>query len=94
MTLNGEPLLADPGFGMSVLRPIPLVDGAEDDYGGWHYRLREMPLGGGRGWALERWRDEHWELMHTHDELPVPRSTCDRATTTRAPTQPSTSATC
>ena len=25
----------------------------------------------GRGWALERWRDGDWELMHTHDELPV-----------------------
>ena len=56
---------------MSVLRPIPLTDGAEDDYGGWRYRLRSVPVGGGRGWALERWRDEHWELMHTHDELPV-----------------------
>jgi N-hydroxyarylamine O-acetyltransferase len=69
--LDGEELLADPGFGMSVLRPIPLVDGAQDGYGGWEYRLREVPVGRGRGWALERWRDEHWELMHTHDELPV-----------------------
>ena len=72
VTLDGERLLADPGFGMSVLRPIPLVDGAEDDYGGWRYRLREVPLGAGRGWTLQRWRRaEHWELMHTHDELPV-----------------------
>ena len=30
---------------MSVLRPIPLADGAEDDYGGWRYRLREVPVG-------------------------------------------------
>jgi N-hydroxyarylamine O-acetyltransferase len=71
VTVDGDRLLADPGFGMSVLRPIPLTDGAEDDYGGWRYRLRSVPVGGGRGWALERWRDEHWELMHTHDELPV-----------------------
>ena len=71
VTLDGERVLADPGFGMSVLRPIPLVDGAEDDYGGWRYQLREVPLGAGRGWTLQRWRDEHWELMHTHDELPV-----------------------
>ena len=69
--LDGEELLADPGFGMSVLRPIPLVDGAQDGYGGWDYRLREVPVGRGRGWAMERWRDERWELMHTHDELPV-----------------------
>ncbi len=71
VTLDGERVLADPGFGMSVLRPIPLVDGAEDDYGGWRYQLREVPLGAGRGWTLQRWRDGHWELMHTHDELPV-----------------------
>ena len=71
VTVGGERLLADPGFGMSVLRPIPLVDGAEDDHGGWRYRLSEVPLGTGRGWTLQRWRDEHWELMHTHDELPV-----------------------
>ena len=71
VTVDGDRLLADPGFGMSVLRPIPLADGAEDDFGGWRYRLRSVPVGSGRGWALERWRDEHWELMHTHDELPV-----------------------
>jgi N-hydroxyarylamine O-acetyltransferase len=71
VTVEGEPLLADPGFGMSVLRPIPLADGAEEDHGGWRYRLKEAPLGPGRAWTLERWRDGHWELMHTHDELPV-----------------------
>jgi N-hydroxyarylamine O-acetyltransferase len=71
VTLDGERLLADPGFGMSVLRPIPLVDGAENDHGGWRYRLRAVAVGAGRGWAMGRWRDDHWELMHTHDELPV-----------------------
>ena len=71
VTLDGQRLLADPGFGLSLLRPIPLVDGAEDDYGGWPYRLREIPLGSGRSWALERWREERWESMHTHDELPL-----------------------
>ncbi len=24
-----------------------------------------------RAWELSRWREERWELMHTHDELPV-----------------------
>ena len=71
VTLDGERLLADPGFGMSVLRPIRLEDGSEEDHGGWRYRLRSVPVGTGRGWALERWRDGGWELMHTHDELPV-----------------------
>ena len=71
VTVDGERVLADPGFGMSLLRPISLTDGAEDDYGGWRYRLRQVTLGAGWGWALERWRDEHWEAMHLHDELPV-----------------------
>ena len=71
VSVDGEELLADPGFGMSVLRPIPLVDGAQQDHGGWGYRLREVSLGAVRGWTLERWRDDDWEPMHTHDELPV-----------------------
>jgi N-hydroxyarylamine O-acetyltransferase len=71
VTIGGEQLLADPGFGMSVLRPIPLADGAEESHGGWRYHLRAVSVGAGQGWALERWRDEHWELMHVHDELPV-----------------------
>ena len=69
--LDGELLLADPGFGMSLLRTIPLADGATDDFGGWSYRLREVRAGEVRAWELSRWRDEQWELMHTHDELPV-----------------------
>lgn len=69
--VDGERLLADPGFGMSLLRPIPLVDGATDDHGGWSYRLAEVRAGGVPAWELSRWREERWELMHTHDELPV-----------------------
>ncbi len=69
--LDGERLLADPGFGMSLLRPLPLVDGATDDFRGWSYRLREVRAGDVRAWELSRWRDEQWELMHTHDELQV-----------------------
>jgi N-hydroxyarylamine O-acetyltransferase len=69
--VDGERVLTDPGFGLSLMRPIPLVDGAQDNYGSWRYRLRAVPVGSGRGWALERWRDERWEPMHTHDELLV-----------------------
>jgi N-hydroxyarylamine O-acetyltransferase len=69
--LDGEPLLADPGFGMSLLRTLPLTDGATDDFRGWSYRLREVRAGDVRAWELHRWREEQWELMHTHDELPV-----------------------
>ena len=71
VTVDGQRLLADPGFGMSLLRPIPLADGATDDYGGWTYRLQQVPEGTGRAWALYRLRDGRWDLMHTHDELPV-----------------------
>lgn len=67
----GQRLLADPGFGMSLLRPLPVADGATDDHLGWTYRLREVRAGEVRAWELSRWRDGRWELMHTHDELPV-----------------------
>lgn len=72
VALDGERLLADAGFGMSPLRPIPLADGAEDEYGGWRHRVRRVPTGAaGPVWELHRWRDSGWELMHTTDELPV-----------------------
>jgi arylamine N-acetyltransferase len=32
VVIEGRRMLCDPGFGMSLLRPIPMVDGAEDDY--------------------------------------------------------------
>jgi N-hydroxyarylamine O-acetyltransferase len=69
--VDGERLLADPGFGMSFLRPLVLAEGVTDDVAGWSYRLREVRAGQVRAWELSRWRDEHWELMHTHDELEV-----------------------
>ncbi len=72
VTLDGQQLLADPGFGLSILRPIPWEDGAEDDHGGWRYRLRRTYSPGvGPGWELQRWREGEWERMHTTDELPV-----------------------
>lgn len=67
--LDGERLLCDPGFGMSLLRPISMTDGAEDDYlPGWHYRLRRTDAG---DWALYREREDGWEVAHTTDELEV-----------------------
>ncbi len=72
VTLDGQRLLADPGFGLSILRPIPWEDGAEDDHGGWRYRLvRTYSPGVGPGWELQRWRKRTWERMHTTDELSV-----------------------
>ena len=48
--LDGERLLADPGFGMSLLRPLPLVDGATDDF------RRLVPTGCGRSGPVARVR--------------------------------------
>ena len=71
VTLDNQRLLCDPGFGVSTLRAIPLVDGAEDDYGGRTLRVREVAEGSGRAWELHRLGQDGWELAHTHDELPV-----------------------
>jgi len=72
VSLDGDRLLADPGFGMSVMRPIPLFDGAEDDHHGWQYQVRRADRSvAGTGWELHRLREQGWELMHTTDELPV-----------------------
>ncbi len=69
VVLEGRRVLCDPGFGMSLLRPIPMTDGAEDDYlPGWRYRLRRTDAG---DWALQRRREEGWEVAHTTDELEV-----------------------
>lgn len=70
--LDGQRLLADAGFGMSPLRPLPLEDGAVDEHGGWTHRVRRVDDGAaGPAWELHRLRDSGWELMHTTDELTV-----------------------
>ncbi|KNX38627.1 hypothetical protein VV01_18160 [Luteipulveratus halotolerans] len=72
VALDGRRYLCDPGFGMSLLRPIPLEDGAEDDQDGWRYRVRRSDTSAaGATWQLQRHRDDEWQLMHTTDELPV-----------------------
>jgi N-hydroxyarylamine O-acetyltransferase len=68
--LDGRRLLADPGFGMSVLQPIPLEDGHEEDQGGWRYRVQRA-TGDEVAWEMYRHRDGGWEFMHSSDELPV-----------------------
>ena len=39
VVIDGQRFLCDPGFGMSLLWPIPMEDGAEVDCRGWRYRL-------------------------------------------------------
>ena len=69
VVLEEQRYLCDPGFGMSLLRPISMTDGAEDDYPpGWRYRLRRTEEG---HWALHRLREQGWEVAHTTDELEV-----------------------
>jgi N-hydroxyarylamine O-acetyltransferase len=69
VTLDDERWLCDPGFGMSLLRPIRMADGTEDDYlPGWRYRMRHTDAG---EWELLRRRDQGWELTHTTDPLAV-----------------------
>ncbi len=65
--LDGEELLCDPGFGLSILRPHPLRDGAEDEHRGQRYRIDKVD----GGWTLSRWHQGGWELQHTTDDLPV-----------------------
>ncbi|MDF8266118.1 arylamine N-acetyltransferase family protein [Luteipulveratus flavus] len=72
VTIEGRRYLCDPGFGMSLLRPILLEHGAQDDRDGWAYRVQRIDEGGaGAAWRLERFRDEEWQRMHTTDEVPV-----------------------
>ncbi|MEV4539554.1 arylamine N-acetyltransferase [Asanoa sp. NPDC049518] len=72
VSVEGVRWLADPGFGHSLLRPIPLADGAYDDHGGWPFRLARVDSPDtGKAWQLQRFRGGEWEVMHTSDELPV-----------------------
>jgi arylamine N-acetyltransferase len=71
VTLEDQRWLCDPGFGMSLLRPMPLADGAEVDDQGWRYRLRRTGGEHAPAWEMYRLREAGWELMHSTDELPV-----------------------
>ncbi|HET7350123.1 MAG TPA: arylamine N-acetyltransferase [Marmoricola sp.] len=71
VTLEGQRWLCDPGFGMSLLRPMPMTHGAEVDDQGWRYRLRRVGDEHAPMWEMYRLREAGWELMHTTDELPV-----------------------
>jgi arylamine N-acetyltransferase len=69
VVLDGERLLCDPGFGISVMRPIQLEDGAEDEHPeGWRYQVRRTD---DNTWVLYRHRNDAWEVAHTTDELEV-----------------------
>lgn len=72
VTIEGRRYLCDPGFGMSIVRPIPLEDGVKVDQDGWAYRLRRVDTpASGATWEMWRLREAGWEIMHTTDEVPV-----------------------
>lgn len=69
--VDGERLLCDPGFGMSIVRPVPLIDGHEEEQAGEHFQVARVRDGDADTWQLRRRREEAWEVQHTTDELPV-----------------------
>ncbi|QGK70667.1 arylamine N-acetyltransferase [Allosaccharopolyspora coralli] len=71
VVLDDQRLLADPGFGMSIPRPIALTHGAQVDHRGRTYRMQRIRAEGGVSWELQRQRGSEWERMHTTDELAV-----------------------
>ena len=90
VVLDGERLLCDPGFGMSLLRPIPLTDGAEDDYLAG-LALPSPPTDDG-AWALvPPARRRLGGRAHHRRARGEARSTWSWATTSRAPTPARTS---
>lgn len=68
VTLYGRRWLWYPGFGLSLLRPLPMDDGAEEEQEGRSFRLVAGP---DDTWALHRRTSGDWELLHTADALPV-----------------------
>ncbi|CAM3454502.1 arylamine N-acetyltransferase family protein [Isoptericola cucumis] len=70
VVLDGQRLLCDPGFGMGLVRPVPLVDGhVAEQGGGWRFRVTRD--GDRAVWRLARARGHGWEPMHSTDEHPV-----------------------
>jgi len=70
VTLEGRRVLCDPGFGLSIVRPVELRDGTEVAQRGHRFRVSETS----RGWQLARWHEGAWETMHTtpeNDIVPV-----------------------
>lgn len=62
--IDGQPWIADAGFGGSYSPPMPLIDGAEATApDGAHFRLRTDAL---HGWLLERRMDDQdWQPQYS-----------------------------
>lgn len=71
VTLDGQRLLTDPGFGYTFAHPMVLADAQEQTQDGERFRITRVDDGGYAAWAVHRRRATGWELQHTTDELPV-----------------------
>ncbi|EGD55045.1 arylamine N-acetyltransferase family protein [Gordonia neofelifaecis] len=58
---DGTRYLCDVGFGRGPLEPLPLIDGAEVNQGGWRFRLSTSPVG-------DLFASEHWTLWQLGEE--------------------------
>lgn len=71
VAIDGRKFLTDPGFTLTISRPIELRNGARAEQGGWEFQVRKAALGPVGGWQLYRRNGQSWDHLHTHDELPV-----------------------
>jgi len=64
---GGEQWLADVGFGLGLLEPLPWGDTGPHSQGGWTYRL--VPLGE-RTWQVRERQGESWSGLYSFGEEP------------------------
>jgi N-hydroxyarylamine O-acetyltransferase len=65
--VDGQPWLADTGFGTGLIEPLPLRDGAPHDQFGWTYRLR---ADGDHYWQLQERQGDGWAALYQFDDQP------------------------
>ncbi|MFL1431025.1 MULTISPECIES: arylamine N-acetyltransferase family protein [unclassified Nocardiopsis] len=71
VVLDGRRLLADPGFGSGMRRPIELRDGAQRTGGGMTFGIARVPRGRSWGWELRKQRGHAWDPLHVTHESEV-----------------------
>jgi N-hydroxyarylamine O-acetyltransferase len=65
VTVDGQRWLADVGFGLALLAPLPFDDGEPHAQGGWTFALEST---GPRSWALRELRGGEWLTRYGFDE--------------------------
>ena len=64
---GGERWLADVGFGLGLLEPLPWGDTGPHPQGGWAYRLVAV---GERTWQVRERQGESWSALYSFSEEP------------------------